>query len=72
MLQNVFWIASASVSGVSSTNTNSWLNMNRDAFPDLWVSALLCLDSMTGNRSTIRGMYSHTRQPVPFAYDVQI
>jgi nucleolar pre-ribosomal-associated protein 2 len=41
MLQNVFWIASASLPGVASSDCNAWLRINPDAFPGLWVSALL-------------------------------
>jgi hypothetical protein len=41
MLQNVFWIASASLPGVIPGDSNTWLRTNPDAFPGLWVSSLL-------------------------------
>jgi nucleolar pre-ribosomal-associated protein 2 len=39
MVQDVFWIASASIreNGVASID---WLRMNSEAFPDLWMSVL--------------------------------
>lgn len=61
MLQNVFWIASASVPGVAFDGSNKWLRINPDAFPDLWVSALL--NPVVQNNEALIGMskrvYSH-------------
>jgi hypothetical protein len=41
LLQNVFWIASASLPGVAAEGSNGWLKINANAFPDLWEFALL-------------------------------
>lgn len=40
MLQNVFWIASASLPGVAPYGSNAWVSNNSNAFPDLWTSAI--------------------------------
>jgi nucleolar pre-ribosomal-associated protein 2 len=39
MLQEVFWIASASVPENSVTSID-WLRLNPEAFPGLWMSIL--------------------------------
>ena len=41
MLQDVFWIASASVVENSAPSID-WLQLNPKAFPDLWMSVLHC------------------------------
>lgn len=40
MLQNVFWIASASPPGIAPHGSNVWFSHNPNAFPDLWLSVL--------------------------------
>jgi nucleolar pre-ribosomal-associated protein 2 len=40
ILQDVFWIASASLPGVAPSHSKAWLSNNPNAFPDLWISAL--------------------------------
>jgi nucleolar pre-ribosomal-associated protein 2 len=39
MLQNVFWIASASIPE-NTVASIDWLRLNSKAFPDLWMSIL--------------------------------
>ena len=41
MLQDVFWIASASIVENSAPSID-WLQLNSNAFPDLWMSVLHC------------------------------
>jgi nucleolar pre-ribosomal-associated protein 2 len=39
MLQDAFWIASASVSE-NSVPSIEWLRLNAEAYPELWMSIL--------------------------------
>lgn len=50
----MFWIASASLPGVASTDSNDWLRLNPNAFPDLWVSTLLA--PLVQNNEALIGM----------------
>jgi hypothetical protein len=54
LMQEVFWIASASLPGVIAQGSNSFLRTNPNAFPDLWESALL--SPVVQNNEALIGM----------------
>jgi nucleolar pre-ribosomal-associated protein 2 len=54
LVQEVFWIASASLPGVIAQGSNSFLRTNPNAFPDLWESALL--SPVVQNNEALIGM----------------
>ena len=55
MLENLFWVSSASLPGV--TSNSDWLRVNPEAFPGLWKSALRS-DCILNNPSII-GKFSY-------------